>query len=309
MKTYLVKLKRIWQSGNFFSIIFRFLHRSVFPVYIVRDSRTYNELEKCRSYRKLKKRYVGKISSFVVNSEKQKDGKADIIWIMWLQGYENAPPLVKACIRSVKENNPNMSIIVLSKSNLKEYIKLPQYIEAKYEKGYISAAHYSDLVRISLLCQYGGTWIDATVLCTQELPSEIQSSRLFVFKEMDLSRNRIQPIVASSWFISAVKSEPILMMTRNLLFQYWKDYNSVEHYFLFHMFFALSTEYYSELWEDVSLYNNHSPHVLMWELGKNYTAKRWEQIMLMSPIHKLTHHIVYDNKNSFYQYIIDRYGE
>ena len=41
-------------------------------------------------------------------------------------------------------------------------------IEEKFEKGKIGMAHFSDLLRISLLAKWGGMWIDSTALCTDE---------------------------------------------------------------------------------------------------------------------------------------------
>ena len=75
----------------------------------------------------------------------------------------------------------------LTKNNFKQYIELPDYIEKKFEKGKISMAHFSDLLRISLLAKWGGMWIDSTALCTDEDFFRYASKqRLFVFKQLNL---------------------------------------------------------------------------------------------------------------------------
>ena len=53
------------------------------------------------------------------------------VWIFWMQGYENAPLLVKKCINSVRKSTAH-PVHILSKDNLKEYCEIPEYIYIKY---------------------------------------------------------------------------------------------------------------------------------------------------------------------------------
>ena len=48
--------------------------------------------------------------------------------------------------------------------------------------GTISNTHFSDLIRLNLLNQYGGTWIDSTCLQTEKIPDYIKNSNLFLYK-------------------------------------------------------------------------------------------------------------------------------
>lgn len=85
-----------------------------------------------------------------------------------MQGMENAPALVQKCYESLKINLKDREIILITAQNRKEYAILPDYIEEKYRKGIITHTHFSDLLRVELLCKYGGTWIDSTVYCSGE---------------------------------------------------------------------------------------------------------------------------------------------
>ena len=90
-----------------------------------------------------------------------------IVWWCWLQGLDNAPDIVKACLRSLQRHLPkDYEIRIIDEHNWKEWVTLPQYIVEKRSAGRIPAALFSDLLRLELLIKYGGTWIDATVLCT-----------------------------------------------------------------------------------------------------------------------------------------------
>ena len=92
------------------------------------------------------------------------------IWMLWLQGEENAPNIVKASINSVRKHANGREVIVLNKDTVKKYTKLPDYVWKKFEEGKMTAAFLSDMIRLDLLYRYGGTWIDATVLLEDKIP-------------------------------------------------------------------------------------------------------------------------------------------
>jgi len=73
--------------------------------------------------------------------------QSDTIWVLWFQGIENAPEVVKICYESLLKYCPQKNIILLSEENLNDYISLPKYVEDKYQQGIISRTHYSDIVR------------------------------------------------------------------------------------------------------------------------------------------------------------------
>ena len=270
----------------------------------------YNTLSKvCLDavYKKLQSEFASIIEEGCDSVENVKE--CNTVWICWFQGEENAPPLVKACINSMRINLPDKDIVVLSNDNISQYIDLPQYIIDKYKKGIIGPAHFSDLIRIELLTKYGGIWADATVLCTSKnIPDAIIKSQLFVFQEMDLVRNDKNSIVASSWFINSQSNQRILLLTKKLLYEYWKSANKLDHYFTFHIFFAIAARRYSEDFAKIPMYNNHSPHTLQFELSNDYDKERWSEILKMSCFHKLNRHNDYtNNKKSFYYHILEEY--
>ena len=276
-------------------------------IFKVENKNTKQLLLQDKAYKKLKREYgsfIEEYSPAFTDHEFEKK-----IWICWLQGYDEAPEFVKACINSIKSQAKGFEIVVLTESNIGEYVKLPEHIIQKYHQGKISRTHFSDILRISILCERGGIWADSTVLCTEGAFFDTLLKRpLFVFKVLDLTRQDTDSIVASNWFISSFANSSILNLTRDLLYQYWKDHDYVVNYFVFHIFFTLATQKYLEEWEDVPMFENRAPHVLMFELGKDYSEERWKQITAMSDIHKLTRHISYENlENSFYCYILSRY--
>ena len=264
----------------------------------VRNKSAQNYAYNCFCYKKLKRKYRSIVDDFKSSNSIQK--QSDYVWIMWLQGIENAPILVKKCYESVKKNLPNKKIIVLDELNLKKYVQLPDYIEKKYKKGIISHAHYSDLVRLEVLIKHGGLWLDSTVFMTDTLDSNFFKNQLFVFKNVSLDRDDLNVIVASNWLIYSYSNNPILELTKELLLKYWKKNNLLLSYNIFHLFFTMATEKYSKEWEDVPVNSNILPHILQFELLKKYDENKYNEIKKLSVFHKLNHRIKTDDKDSFY---------
>lgn len=100
------------------------------------------------------------------------------VWIFWGQGEENMPPLIHACYRQLTHFNHNVTLV--TNQNVDDYISLSPVIMDKVLSGRITWAHYSDIVRNTLLAQYGGLWLDATVWVSGKLPFE-KLSQLSLF--------------------------------------------------------------------------------------------------------------------------------
>jgi len=257
------------------------------------------------AYNDLYKKYKFVIDNGVNNTRSSE--KSNKVWICWFQGLENAPELVKCCVSSVKKNFSDKEIIILSEENVFDYVHLPEYVIKKWKSGIIPPAHFSDLIRIDLLCSYGGIWCDATVLCTETPPSHMTDGKLFVFKEMDLLRWDKEPIICSSWYIESWSQQRILLLTRKLLLMYWEKAEKLENYFLCHLFLAMAARRYPKEWEAIPVFNNRSPHTLQFELNKPFTQERWEQLLKMSPLHKLNHHNKYDLDGTLYGHVLEEY--
>ena len=75
-----------------------------------------------------------------------------VIWWCWLQGKEQAPPMVQACYASLHWNlvqefngsSEGYEIKVIDAENWKHYVSLPDYIVKKWEKKQIPPALFTD---------------------------------------------------------------------------------------------------------------------------------------------------------------------
>lgn len=241
------------------------------------------------------------------------------IWFCWLQGIENAPAIVHACYNSIKRNIPDWEIKVIDAKNWRKYVEMPEYIVKKWEKGRIPAALFSDLLRLELLIRYGGTWIDSTVLCTGVNENDNQNEKvtqkpqiaqkylncdLFLFQ---YSRPGSKEISISNWFITARKNNEVLMVLREMLYAYWKDYDCTLDYYMFHLFFSMIAKEYPD--EIAKMPYGYSPNslVLLHHWGEKFDQKKWDKLTSQVSFHKLAFRVsdsVKNDKENYYNYIL-----
>ncbi|MCH5315960.1 MAG: capsular polysaccharide synthesis protein [Eubacterium sp.] len=253
-----------------------------------------------KTYRKLNRKYKHLIAKKEFDKSDCED-KSNTIWVCWLQGIDNAPELVKICYESIKYHCKDWNIVLIDKTNLFDYIQLPDYIVKKWEKGIISNTHFSDMVRMDLLIRYGGLWIDSTTYLTAPIPEYVTSDDFFVFRNGWFNNEMIN---FGSWFIYSKKDNILLLETQNLLFEYWKKKNYLNQYFLMHIFFRMVSDHYFDEWQAVKYYNHINQHVLAMELDKKYDEKRMKQISKLTPIHKLSNKIdiaSFDKESYYYK--------
>jgi len=80
--------------------------------------------------------------------------------MLWLQGWERAPRLVQACRRSWEVNNNDWTIRYLDRSHAADFIDDSEARAALDDPDQPPEAT-SDRLRMSLLAQHGGVWVDA----------------------------------------------------------------------------------------------------------------------------------------------------
>lgn len=262
-----------------------------------------------KRYVRLKKKYREKALNIKskIDNNKLKESAGNIIWVCWFQGEEEAPEIVKLCINSLKNNIKNRKVVVLNEKNYKNYIKFPEYIEDKVKKGYITKTHLSDLLRIELLTRYGGTWVDSTVLYTGSgQDEEVLESKLFMYQILKPGLDG-HTLKISSWLMSSWSNNKILLLTKELLYEYWKENNYMYDYFLLHDFIELSIELYPEIWGNVAQYSSSTPHILQLKMFDTYNERIYKSIIKQTSFHKLTYKMSKEDlckENTYYKKLL-----
>ena len=241
--------------------------------------------------------------------------RSDIVWFCWFQGIENAPLIVRICLDSLKRYLPDKEIIIVDESNRQQYVSFPDHIERRWKKGQIPPAQFSDLFRLELLIKYGGTWIDSTVLCTGFKGSKVQEYRKYL--DVDLfffqfkQDEKVHYAGVSNWFITSCQNNPLLMTVRDMLYDYWRDYDCVLEYYIFHRFFDMIAAERLEAVKAMPYAYSPDSLALGHNWGKTFKQKTWDKLVSEVAFHKVAYQLdmgVINDKNNYYNYIISEYG-
>jgi len=163
--------------------------------------------------------------------EKQK-GMNKTIFIVWLQGFSKAPDIVQRCVESWKYHHPTHSgwnIVLLNLENLYEYITLePVFLT-------LESQEITNVIRMKLLCQYGGVWADATTFCNQCLEDWIlpyTQQGFFAFEKPGPDR------LLSNWFLYAEKNNYLIEQWCCATLDFHRTNTQSHPYFIHHYLFG-----------------------------------------------------------------------
>lgn len=179
------------------------------------------------------------------------------IWVCWLQGMDNAPQIVKQCVKSIKKSTKH-PVIILDKDNIANYCKFPEYIYEKHESKHIENAQFSDILRMTLLAQYGGFWIDATVFIPNCFPEELFKYEFYTCKRKNQNSSFVSGYRWTSFFNGCQKGSIVQTAMMELFFAYWKKENYLIDYLLLDYFMLIlynNCQNIKKLIDDVP-YNN-----------------------------------------------------
>ena len=260
-------------------------------------------------YKRFKKKYLLKCTEERPWEQLSKVNNSNTVWVMWLQGIENAPDIVKKCIESQKKYMPYKKFVFLNKNNIHEYIELPDYIETKWKNGIIGNAQYSDLVRNELLIKYGGYWIDSTVLFTDnKLISDIDNMPLFMFSYYYFGFNP-EIMELNNWLIHSCTNNNMLCLLQKMLLEYWKDYDHSANYYIYHIFETIVNEFYENEFLDIPIISQAQSHVLATYIYDDFDKTKYEILKKTIGIHKLSTRFESEKLNKkgiFYDVVINQ---
>ncbi len=222
----------------------------------------------------------------------QAEAARKVIWQFWSQGLDGCPEIVRRSIQSVADHLPaGYTHIVLTEETCKDYVELPSFIWEAKQNNWISTIHFSDILRVWLLDQYGGVWVDATCLLTDSIPQAILDAPFFCYR----SQGEFACTYIQSCFIKSDAHHPVTHKLCQTLERYWQGEGTIIHYFTFHfIFIALlrKDKAFREAVEQLHLTDDDAPmHYLFYALrrGRKYSPLLLEQAARQSFIHKLTY--------------------
>lgn len=142
----------------------------------------------------------------------EKIGKNSPIWILWWQGEEQMPDIIKICYKNIQQYKNEHPINLLTKDNFSRYTKSSlwtQNINKALNEKKITITQFSDILRSYLLFTYGGIWMDATLFITRPIDSIIGDSAFYTYK--GTAHIKLGSLARQKWtsfFSATIKENP-----------------------------------------------------------------------------------------------------
>lgn len=233
------------------------------------------------------------------------------IWCFWLQGESQMPDIPQLCLQSIRKFSNGHPVFLLTWSNFQEYVEIPLYIIDLYNSGKMKPAHFSDIVRMTLLYQKGGLWLDTTIFVTKPLPEYLFSAPLFSIKngpmESFVSNGRWSGFCIASW-VNCILPK----LVTELLLSYWKKEDVLVDYFIMDYIIDMlyqSSDEIKNLIDNIP-YNNENVHELAPLLCELFNDGQFQKLTKKTFLFKLnwrkyTTEELNSNPNNYYHYLVD----
>lgn len=217
------------------------------------------------------------------------------IFVYWDQGEENAPILVKRCISSVRKNSNGHEVIVLNKDNLFDWIRpFSKEIENKFYNNVFSIQLKSDLIRLSILAQYPGLWMDSTVFVSKPIPLDVFNEPFFtvVRKEAEASdiTGKISPFLLGR--NNNKSGKRLFSFAKEMLINYIKSENDLINYLLIENILTIGLSKDDNLKSCLNHYYQNKKDILGLVRCLNYPANNYlvKKILAENVFNKLNYH-------------------
>lgn len=173
------------------------------------------------------------------------------IWMFWWQGLDAMPPIVRKCYDLACAHAPeNHPVILLTQQNYSQNVHIPEFILEKVKSGVITLTHFSDILRMSLLYEHGGLWMDATLYTAGKIPEKVFEQGFFSVrtpKEGDW----VSRCLWSGFFMGGVKGHPLFGFVQQLFFDYWKDHDELLDYFLIDLAIVMAYDHIPQIQKSI----------------------------------------------------------
>lgn len=218
----------------------------------------------------------------------------ETIWQFWDNpSGRTTPGIVKASLKSVDKFKGNFEHKVLDRSTLEDYSDLPGYVLDKFRKGQIDHTHFSDLLRLNVLKNHGGIWLDATGYMTGFIPEYILDAEFFVF--LTGERTHFPYSFIQSCFIRAKKGAFLCDAWYRMCSEYWKKETRKLEYFQIHLMFKALVEENRTAWKLFEKMPHISEDGIQQLIGnkllEKFDANEWERIKKASFFQKTTYKV------------------
>ena len=137
---------------------------------------------------------------------------------------EILPEILQKCIKTWSYHNPDYEIIVMNFANYRNYCS-EDILAMKHIDKFKNIQRTSDFIRLAVLKENGGIWLDISSVCTSSFDSLLSSDKNGII--LYASRFGYKYPVLENWFIACEKNSPFILEWYNVFIkgsQQFDDY-------------------------------------------------------------------------------------
>lgn len=220
------------------------------------------------------------------------DGMIDErVWLCWWQGLDRAPALVQRCIESVVSNRGTREVVLLSEGNFRDFVNIPDWVCRRWERGEISNTHFSDILRMALLAQNGGLWLDSTFFCSRPIFWDASMSPVFTISRPGYGYNSVAGGRFANYALGAALSHRhVFQVILDYLLEYWRRKDLLVDYLLTDYMIVLAQRYVPSVRQAFSLVTPNNPACddLQTVLNQPYSDLVWSKLNKDTSLYKLS---------------------
>lgn len=247
----------------------------------------------------------------------------NIVWTFWWQGMESLPEILKICYESHKTNIQCSEIDyrVITKDNVDQYISIPSIINQRLANGEMSFTHFSDYLRVCILEQYGGAWIDITLLVTQPLDLRIFDYTFYsinlglpVSSSDGVGKIATQTKWAGFMMCASTPHTELFVFLKKALTDYWSNHNYAINYFFMNVLIRIAYDSCASIRDDINMVplNNMNLYNLQPIINDKFDISKWTKLNIGTTFFKLTQKKQAYEKNdlgecTYYGYLKEKY--
>lgn len=183
-------------------------------------------------YQYLSNRYGAIVTQISENQIAETPNDNSPIWVFWWQGKEHSPYIIQSCINNICKNAGHHPVHIVDKTNYQLYSSIPQHILKKFNDGKMSITHFSDYLRVNLLCNNGGLWIDGSIFVKQQIPEYVFSMPFWTIRNPGKDKDNISNWDWTIGVMGGWKNNVVFSTMLELLSCYWKDHDIPADYFV-----------------------------------------------------------------------------
>lgn len=236
------------------------------------------------------------------------------IWVCWWTGLDNAPELVKRCVESTYQNAGSHPVHLITAETCRNYLEIPEFMLEKVKAGKMGLAHLADYIRVTLLAEYGGLWLDATIFCSGRIPDLCFALPVFTCKGPVRKSHYLSDYRWVTFCLGGWKGNVFYRVLSEVFEAYWcrNDY-AVDYLFFDHIILSCYLQHPAicKFLDDIPDNNIHRDD-LQEAMNAAFPGSAFDQIIQEDTVlYKLSWRETYaemtaDNQESIYRYFLNR---